>query len=236
MRALAVLEACAQSSEGVSFKDLRSLCGGMAATTLSRILEPLVQAEYLLKSPETGAYTAGPKVLLMARFALGQASLEERLQPLVAELAQQSSASAAYFHWDGKGMELKVKHEIAENFHYATLGHRQHYLEHTFYRAIQSHLSTQQLSSMGVSQDQGLLLQSIRAEKVYMQEEQLSFPIIRITSPVNYGLSGPIAGSIGITSLNTHLSAGEKKQLCDLVQSYGDKATSCLQNLETHHD
>lgn len=230
-RGLFILDYCSHHHEGVSFKELKALCGDIASTTLSRILEPLVESKRLDKDSKTGYYILGSHSLEMARAALAQKSLEECLQPISDTLAEQTGCSSAYFHWNDDSMYVRVKSDLSDNFNYAKVGFSEHPLTHTFYVSIQSALKIKELNSIGVRASFYPILKRVKEQGIYCQIEENNFKMLRITAPVFYGVNGKIAGSIGITNLNFDLSKKQIEVFSQHVKNAADQATLLIESL-----
>ncbi len=229
-RALVILYHCAEHAEGVSFSALKEVAGDVASMTLSRILATLIEHEDLIKDEQTGLYKSGPRFLQMAQSALGQQSLDDLLAPVVKQLALRCNEPAAYFHWDQDWMYIRLKHELPENFSYTVLGARNHPLEHTFFRSIQSALSVEERTALGVDLDAGFF-EKIASDGYYQQYEKYRYPVFRITAPVFYG-EQEIAGAIGITSLINDLHDDEIKHIINNVCESAREASGLLANME----
>jgi len=228
-RLLVLLEALAASSGGLSFSELRSRLGDVPSVTVTRTLEPLLEYGFVVK--EDSFYVPGPRFEALIRSAAGSRTLEDRLQPLLRSLAELSGHSAAFFHWDGEWAYVRLKVEIGESFHYASIGHRRHPATHTFLRPILAHLPKRLQRKLGVKIDSEVSA-SIVQRGVDEQVEYLHGRIYRLTAPVFYGRDGLVAGSIGITSLVIGLRAAEKRRLTQLVKSAAEDATDQLEDFD----
>lgn len=114
-----LLEYLSSRRGGVSFGELKER--GYTAPTLSRLLKDLAARDMVMKTNE-GLYRLGPGTLSLARTLLGRAGREETMKPLVDELARRSGESAAYYEMKGEDIQLLVKREMAESFHYISRG------------------------------------------------------------------------------------------------------------------
>ena len=226
-RALAILYFCAEQPEGVSFSTLKEVAGGIAGTTLSRILTALQVDGDLIKDAESGLYQCGPRFLSAAQHAAGTLSLEAIIEPIVKRVALRTGHSAAYFHWDGDWMFVCAKYEIPENFHYSQIGFRHHPVGHTFFRPIQAYLKKRQLQTIGV-EGADEILERIRQDAYYQQVEELRCPILRITAPIFAGSEHRISGAIGITSLDVKLRKKELDAIIEAVTRGADEANQLL--------
>lgn len=227
-RALRILYHCAAHHDGSSFSQLKTLCGGIAATTLTRILKPLLAGDDLKRMD--GLYYSGPCFINAARQATQQQNLDEIAQPIVQCLADLTQESAAYFHWDQEWMYLRLKHEVAENFHYTTIGSRQHPAEHTFFRSILAHVNKKEHRRLGIEYQEHIYSHIIE-NGYYTQKEKYRCPIFRITAPIY--CSGKICGAIGITSLIPDLKTQERSTLIKHVRTCAEQLNDALRNTET---
>ena len=230
-RALAILYYCAEQKDGVSFSHLKEVAGGIAATTLSRILSTLIADQDLIKDTETGLYECGPRFLQAAQHAAGTLSLEAIVEPIVKRLALRCGHSAAYFHWDGDSIYVGAKYEIPENFHYSQIGFRHHPIGHTFFRPVQAYLPKRRLKELQVvGADE--ILSGIREHGYYQQVEELRCPILRITAPIFVSQQQHICGAIGITSLDVKPKKKELHALIEAVLLGAQEANQLLLNRE----
>lgn len=232
-RVLVLLEAVAGASTGLTFSELRARLGDAPSTTLTRALEPLLAHGFLEKARASGRYQRGERLSMMLRAAHGLISLEERAQPLLQELARQTGHSVAYFHWDGAWAYVRVKCEVAESFHYAVLGHRNHQATHTFLRPILAYLPKEVVSDLGV-QLPAKVRDSILKDGYDAQVEQLRGKIYRITAPVFAGVEGPITGALGMTSLELDFHPEEHQRLVNHVITCAARVSEQFSYLPTH--
>jgi len=206
----------ASRPEGRSFTDLREDLGGVPSMTLTRALEPLLEHTFLAKDPRDGRYRIGARFTALMRAAADNTSLEERVEPILRRLAEETGHSTAYFHWDGEWGYVRAKVEVAESFHYAALGHRKHPATHTFLRPIFAHLKARECQRIGAGLDHKTR-DRIRQSGFDEQTEHLRFAIYRITAPVFAGEGGPITGALGITSLILRFTSRERTALIEQV-------------------
>lgn len=229
-RVLLLLEAIAAQPDGLSFGELRNRLGNAPSTMLTRALEPLMAHLFVDKDPVSGRYLPGERLMAMARSVSGQSTLEERFEPIVRRLADETGHSAAYFHWDAHWAYVRIKAEVAESFHYAAIGHRSHPITHTFLRPILAYLPLKRLEQMNhdfpISERE-----RIRKEGFDSQQERLRSQIYRITAPVFAGVNGPVIGALGITSLQITFSSREKAQLIEQVKATAAAVTTRAANL-----
>ena len=211
-RSLKVIEACAQQRSGVTFGELQNICGGIAPTTLSRILQTLNATEQVIKQQQV--YVLGPRYLMTAKLALGEESFEDRIQKELDRLKGNTDDSAAYFGWTGSWIAIQLKSEVDEGFHYTTLGSEKHQLHHTFYRTVQAFLNKTELKK--INQAMTDELKQIKKDAYFIQLEQAKYPILRIVAPVFQ--KGKIQGSIGITIPAAKISTTIKQQKLKFVQ------------------
>ncbi len=230
-RALTILYHCAASRDGCSFSELKEVGGDLASMTLSRILNTLLENDDLIKA-DSGLYHIGPRFQKAARAANNMERLEDILEPIIQRLAQKTDESSAYFHWDGDWIYIRVKTEMPERFHYTGIGFRNHPLGHTFFRPIQAHLDPKTLKKLKNDSDVGELLDTIRQQGYFTQEEEYRTPIFRVTAPVFYGEHHKIAGCLGITSLISDLEHSEIQQYIDCVCESAAEANALLAHME----
>lgn len=223
-RVLILLEKIAASPAGVSFKELRAVLADAPSTVLTRALEPLLKLDFVAKDPSSGLYLPGGRFSLMLRAATDSLSLEERVRPMLEQLASQTTHSAAYFHWDGEWAYLREKLEQAESYHYAPVGHRKHPMSHTFLRPIFAHLPDADLERCGISLPTAIR-QQIRRDGFYVQEETVRTRVLRVTAPVFFRPEGPVAGALGITSLELDLSPSALAEITAAVKEAAQSAT-----------
>jgi DNA-binding IclR family transcriptional regulator len=113
LRQLAVLRACAGGAQ--RFTVLRTRLG-VPASTLARQLRGLVAVD-LLRIQDEG-YALAPGATGLALELLGQQRAAGVAEDVVAELARQTGASAAYWILDAGRLILVAKHEVDGGFHY----------------------------------------------------------------------------------------------------------------------
>jgi len=198
--------------------------------TLTRALEPLLEHEFLSKDPVDGRYRIGTRFSALMRAAADNATLEERVEPILERLARDTGHSAAYFHWDGEWGYVRAKAEVAESFHYAAIGHRRHPASHTFLRPIFAQLKARECQRLGATLDRATR-DAIRQNGFDEQTEHLRFAIYRIAAPVFAGERGAILGSLGITSLILRFSPSERTGLVEQVVQAAREATRRFNHL-----
>src|SRR5437588_6022625 len=99
-RALAMLEAVAQDSEGLSNADIsRKL--KIPKSSASYILRTLEKQGYLNRNPETGRYRVGLKVLSLSRGALTGIDVREVALPIMRHLMKQTTLTCHLAILDG---------------------------------------------------------------------------------------------------------------------------------------
>lgn len=132
-RTLELLSYLASRPGGATFSDIRDR--GYTAPTLSRLLKNLTDRGWVVKTEE-GAYGLGEASRVLARAVLGQSRREEKVRPLVRELARMTGESAAYYEAVPGGIILLVKEEMADSFHYIDTGRVNRQEEHGFRMAL----------------------------------------------------------------------------------------------------
>jgi DNA-binding IclR family transcriptional regulator len=99
-RALAMLEAVAQESEGLSNAEIsRKL--QMPKSSASYILRTLEKQGYLNRNPETGKYRVGLKVLSLSRGALSGIDVREVALPIMRHLMEKTNLTCHLAILDG---------------------------------------------------------------------------------------------------------------------------------------
>lgn len=235
-RVISVLKRCVEMPDGASFSELRKYCGNLEASQLSRILKPLIEEKMITKNPISGKYLPGNVFISIAGEYFSEKNREEIIRPLIKELSEASEASAAYFKWDGTWIELKIKHDMPNSFHYAGEGSRGHKTNHTFFRVIQAFLPENDLNKVFENSEENLpslknAFENIRREHTLAQMENVRDVITRIVAPVF--LKDKIIGAAGITVLCAELDEKTKKVYEKQVSNCAKKIMKMFESIET---
>jgi DNA-binding IclR family transcriptional regulator len=237
-RANKVLRACAGRPDGVAFNELRRACGGLAATTLSRLLRTLTNEGWVRKDPDSGRYAVGATFAALAREVAGTIPRGEVLQGVLNALADDTRESAVYFDLDGDGMVCLAKCECRDSFHYMDLMGRWGPLGGSTYGLVcLAHMTKRKrapslraaVKKRGA--DAGELevnLETTRRDGVLARRENVRGEVIRIASPVFAGQGGDVAGSLGVTLRVRRMKKGELAGLKQRVARAAETATELL--------
>jgi len=138
-RGLAVLAGLAARPQGISFKEIRGLLGGVPPTTASRVLKILLDEGWVEKRDER--YAAGNAFRRAARALAGGLTTGEMLAPVVEALAEETSESAAYFELREDQVVLLAKCDQPDSFHHIEVNRTHRFFTaHAFSHVCIAHL------------------------------------------------------------------------------------------------
>ena len=119
-RTIVLLEYAA-GAKGFSFVEADKMLGGIAPSTLTRLLKKLCACG-MLEHDATGLYRPAPRFNQLAAKVMKLQPRHEMIRPAVQQLAMMTGQSAAYFEKAEGGAILLAKHEMPEAFHYIAEG------------------------------------------------------------------------------------------------------------------
>jgi DNA-binding IclR family transcriptional regulator len=206
-RALAVADVLAAGPRG--FGELRAGLGGLAAPTLSRLLRALVAAGLVTKRED--GYRVGPRLERTARRLVGGLDPAALVEPVLAELAQATGDSAAFYGWHDAGLTLRATCEVPESFHYMPVGQAVPELtQHGFAQAVVAQLPEHERRSCWRRSPvrsrplaEFIARTAVIRRDGYVVERGEHRPgVTRVAAAVRQGRDGAVAGSIGVSSLS----------------------------------
>lgn len=230
-RAWNIVDACARSTNGKSFTELRQECGGLQAAQLSRAIKPLQELDIIQKDQNTGHYLLSEGFLSVARLAVASQNPESLIEPFIRQLSEATSESAAYFSWDGSWLECRLKHEAPNSFHYCSTGYRKHHPSHTFFRVVQAYLNKNVLKKILEHEDEPNFpyeegYNHIRDHHFLKHSETIRGKITRIASPVFK--NGAIIGAVGVTTVQSSLNTKETAFISEQVVKIAKEINASL--------
>lgn len=238
-RSQAVLRQLAGNREGCSFSHLRMIEPGLTAASLSRLLKAMQAENMVAKDELTGAYRLHSDFIRFALEIVTMIPPHERLEPLIAALAQSTGESAAWFECVPRGAVLMAKTEMANGFHYIDVGTEiGNPLGHVVGQVLMAFLpeseASDRLQRLGpppiAEQDYGRRLDEIRQGRVLLDDLLTagSHPFTRVARPVFCGDGGTLMGVLVITILPTSATVQDQKRLREAVTSAATRATQIL--------
>lgn len=192
-----------------SFGAVRTALGGLAAPTLSRLLRALQTAELLRK--DTAGYRMGPRLERTARRLAGNLDPATLLEPVLVDLAQATSESAAFYTWQGGVVTLRAKREVPESVHYMPVGQQvgeltQHGFAQVIVAALLEHERRACWRRCPIRQRPlaEFLARTavIRRDGVVIERGEHRPGVQRIAAVVRAGRDGAILGSLGVSTLS----------------------------------
>lgn len=234
-----IVDHCARSQDGIGFSELRETCGGASPSTMSRILKVLMEEGVIEKRAADGRYSTGANFAAMARNALGRRSLADIMGPIVADLAEATRESAAFYALDGKRMRLVCKREMENSFHYMDVGMTWGPLWQDpfglvclrrYDKGLAAQVDIDALREFGIK-DVGKASSLVAMESDY-QGAAVAFTrrmggrgeVTRVVAPAYAGVERRVVGSLGITMPGANAEPGRVENCVAAVERAARKA------------
>jgi DNA-binding IclR family transcriptional regulator len=239
-RSQAVLRQLIRKRDGCTFTHLRTIENGLTSSSLSRLLKAMQAENMVAKDELTGMYHLHEEFVRLARDTVGMVTPHERLQPLIAALAQSTGESAAWFECVPTGAVLMAKTEMANGFHYMDVGREiiGNPLGHGVGQVLMAFLPEaevcdrlQRLGPLPIAeQNYRRRLDEIRQGQVILNDLRMhgSAPFQRMARPVFRGDGGALIGVLLITVLPTAAKAQNQERMAEAVVSSAARATEML--------
>lgn len=240
-RAMAVCAALARHRTGTTFTVLKKSCGSLPAPTLSRLLKALMAEGLVAKSGSGANYVLGEKFIALAKLASGALSPADAIRPVIEALTVETGESTAFFRPSGAAIELLVKIEQPESFHFMAVGRKNRNIgANGFGQVCLAYMDTQQQKSIISSLENKpaiplqkfvARLNKIREEKFFFENSEAKAGVIRFAAPVFTGENGAFAGVLGIAVIARSIGPLQKENFKKAVMDAARRASVLLQEL-----
>jgi hypothetical protein len=187
------------AAEGpLGFSDLRRRLDGVAAPTLSRLLQVLREEGWV--AAVDGGYAVGPTAIKAGQGMLGVHDADGACREAIDQLAAVTGESAAWLGWDGSAIIFRHHRLMADSYHYLPVGSRNAVPENGFV-TLARHLTGQ-----GDAPNIGCAANGLgeHRDKGY-----------RVAAPLRR--AGRLIGLVGVTSLDLHPRAARRKVIAAAV-------------------
>lgn len=227
-RGFEIIDHLSNSPEGLGFGEIKELLGGVAPSTVSRVLKVLLDTDWVVKSP-TGKYLIGNELHGICRRVLGERSVAEIAEPMVDELADECGESAAYAEFMNFGFGFKVKSERAGSYHYIDLFNENRSPSNGFFKLCLAFSGDEHIKQLLENNGHAELIKGFMDEVAVIREQGYYVSHENIGTRVIYPVfkKGVFCGALGISSVLRELSAGVIEEYKNKV----DKVAGQLTNL-----
>jgi DNA-binding IclR family transcriptional regulator len=239
-RGLKILSLCSECQDGISFNELRRQCDNLAATTLARILEALLESKMLKKDSQNGKYFLDSAFMEIAGKTMKGRNRGELIQPVLDALTAEIMESSAYFDWTGNLMQLLAKTETYNSFHYMSPLRTWGPLPHDPFGMVclaQNHELEdfkKIISGPGNFYAPPDILEKdflfAKEHKYLIRERNIlkRTNVIRFVAPVFAGTNGTVIGSVGATMIKRELEPDEEKNIIEKIINAAARATELM--------
>lgn len=236
-RGLTVVETLARHGGQSSFSQLQAALGGLASTTLARLLKTLQEEGWVEKDTASRTYRIAGRTLGLASTIEGVLPTEALLRPVLRDLSRASGQTAAYCEDDGNAYTIVAKEEHENSAHMAAEGTpNQRYTRHGFGMLCLAHADEQRRARACAQEppadgnEGAFLLRLDRAvEEGFLVEHGEANPRwTRAVAPVFS--RGTFLGAIGLQMPRCDLLGADYDHIKDLVTSAAGKATDLLKH------
>jgi DNA-binding IclR family transcriptional regulator len=230
-RALAMLEAVAQESEGLSNAEIsRKL--QIPKSSASYILRTLEKQAYLNRDPATGKYRVGLKILSLSRGALSGIDVREVALPIMRHLVEKTSLTCHLAILDGPDAVYIEKVEAPGFIRMDTwVGRRMRVHATSVGKAMAAHISQERLEK--ILADRGMEkrtaktitklprllkdLEKVRAQGYAVDDEENNMDARCVGAPV-FNQSGAIEASIGLSGTTNQVNAQTMPRIVEALK------------------
>ncbi len=241
VRALAILEACAQRSDGLTNSDISRRLG-MPKSSASYILRTLERRGYLRREGESGKYRLGLKVLSLGRHALAGFDIGKIALPVLRSLVDRTQLTAHLAVLD-HGEAVYIEKADAPGFIKMDtwVGRRMRIHSTSVGKALVAHLPKSDVE--GILHEHGLEkhtpktitglskflveLEKVRAQGYAVDDEENSVGARCLAAPV-YDSLGNVEAAVGLSGTTTQIDESTLPKLAELVKEAARKISRQL--------
>jgi DNA-binding IclR family transcriptional regulator len=187
-----------------TFSGIQRKLGGLASTTVSRVLKVMIREGWIMKN-EKGLYVFAEKAYDFAKKLLGGVSNGEVLSGEVENLASITQESTAYAEFHENSFTFKAKKEMPSSYHYIDLFVRNQDIFNNGFGIMCLAYQDESLINylMKKNEDKTSKFNKeaflrIKTDGFFIYEEPRC---LRFIAPVFYGEDRRFAGAIGISKI-----------------------------------
>lgn len=240
-RALGILEAVAQRSDGLTNAELsRKLA--IPKSSASYILRTLERRGYLRRMAESGKYRLGLKVLSLGRNVLAGLDIGEVARPVMRHLVDRTQLTTHLAVLD-HGEAVYIEKVDAPGFIKMDtwVGRRMYVHSTSVGKALVAHLSKSEVEA--IARAQGLKkrtpktitglnrflaeLEKVRAQGYAVDDEENSLGARCVGAPV-FGVLGNVEAAVGVSGTTTQIDHSNLPKIAELVKDAGRKISRLL--------
>lgn len=235
-RAFQVLSVFAAAPKGRHMREVAALCPEIAPATLTRLVRSLVEEALLAPAGPRGRYVPGPALRTFALTVIQGCSHAELLAPVVAQLAEATGESAAYYELDSDRLRLLAKTDMPRSWHHVPTGSRTGRMHlHAFSVVLLALCAEAEvrriLTGEGILSPPAIdafiaALPATRRGGLYLGPEEADKPISRAVAPVL--VDEQAIGAIGVTLVGRESAAARRTDLSAAVQQAAAQANRIL--------
>lgn len=238
-RGLEVLKLLSLNKGGLPFGVIKSLMNGVAASTLSRLLKALLD-DGMIKKNNDSHYCVGNGFLELAKLAVGDACVEDIIEPVLANLGERTKMSAAFAVYAEKPTEgrnddaffFTLKKEQPDSIHYIDIGqlnfntgNQAFGITCSAYQRLESQKNASRFCNSWEEFEKTTT--QLKNDAFLYYENGV---LMRFVSPVFLGENGLFAGAMGVSCSKKELSGEERRTIKFDVMKYATEATNLLNN------
>ncbi len=240
-RALAILEAVAQRTEGLTNSDISRRLG-IPKSSASYILRTLERRGYLRREAESGKYRLGLKVLSLGRDVLAGLDVKEVALPVLRALVERTRLTAHLAVLD-HGEAVYIEKVDAPGFIKMDtwVGRRMDVHSTSVGKALVAHLPKAEVEAL--VHQHGLKkrtpktiaglnrfvaeLDKVRAQGYAVDDEENSLGARCVGAPV-FGVLGTVEAAVGVSGTTTQVDASNLPKIAELVKEAARKISRLL--------